>query len=164
MGMKREWVRFAVAAALGAAVAIAFDAGSTYRKQSESSAALGVRPRSEPKAGGRPLERVELPLLSPASAPSSSPTDATNPKGRLEHQLEQVNEKVSTVQREKAQLQGEKRDLESQLHALKDEAAERDSYRYDLSQDDWKKLAAEGRVRYRMPCLMPLESSMKSGA
>jgi len=122
MGMKREWVRFAVAAALGAAAAIAFDAGSTYRKHAALSAAGGLRSNGEPAAAGRPLERVVLPLLSPASAPRSSPTDATNPKGRLEQQLEQVNDKLSAVQREKAQLQGEKRDLETQLHALKGEA------------------------------------------
>jgi len=161
MGMKREWVRFAVAAALGAAAAVAFDAGSTYRKRSESRVAGGLRPHGEPTAAGRALERIELPLLGPAPTPKSSPTDATNPKGRLKHQLDRVNDKLATVQREKAQLQGEKRDLETQLLALKGEVAERDSYKYDLSQEDWKKLAAEGRVRYRMPCLMPLETGWK---
>jgi len=153
-------MRFALAAALGAVAAIAFDAGSTYRKHAERAAAGGARPRGGPTATGT-LERAELRLSSPAVTPTSSPTDATSPRGRVELQLEQVNGKLATVQREKAQLQGEKRELEAQLHALKGEAAERDSYKYDLTQDDWKKLAAEGRVRYRMPCLMPLEAGWK---
>jgi hypothetical protein len=120
MGRKREWIRFALAAALGAVAAIAFDAGSTYRKHAERGAAGGARP--QPSATGT-LERAELRLLSPAVTSTSTPTDATSPRGRVELQLEQVNRKLATVQREKAQLEGEKRALESQLQALKDQAA-----------------------------------------
>ena len=123
MGRKREWMRFALAAALGAVAAIAFDAGSTYRKHAERGAADGARPHGEPTATGK-LERAELPLLGPAVTSTSNPTDATSPRGRVELQLEQVNRKLATVQREKAQLEGEKRALEAQLQALKDEAAE----------------------------------------
>lgn len=76
-------------------------------------------------------------------------------------QLEEVTLKLQSVQRERESLQREKRALETELRDWQDDAAERGRYAYDPSPDEWKELAAKGRVKYRMPCLMPQESAWK---
>lgn len=76
-------------------------------------------------------------------------------------QLEEVTLKLQSVQRERESLQREKRALETELRDLENDAAERDRYAYDPSPEQWKELAARGRVKYRMPCLMPQESAWK---
>lgn len=65
-----------------------------------------------------------------------------------------------------AKLLKEKRELEAELHTLETELqrvsglpATGDPRDFDLSPEDWKELAAEGRVKYRVPCLLPAEGS-----
>jgi hypothetical protein len=56
-------------------------------------------------------------------------------------------------------LEREKRDLQAQLGVLEAELARQAPARarseWDLDQNDWKQLAAEGRVKFRIPCLLP---------
>ncbi|HKO93547.1 MAG TPA: hypothetical protein VJU61_20475 [Polyangiaceae bacterium] len=105
--MSREWVRFAIAAALGAAAVIVFDAGSMYRKLPERGVAREALPHGGPTAAGKAVERVELSLRGSGSTPASN------------------------------------------------------SYEYALTRDDWKQLAKEGRVRFRIPCPAALDSAWK---
>lgn len=62
-------------------------------------------------------------------------------------------------------LEREKQDLQAQLAALETELAKQAPPRarseWDLDQNDWKELAAEGRVKFRIPCLMPGADSWK---
>jgi hypothetical protein len=56
-------------------------------------------------------------------------------------------------------LEREKRDLQAQLGVLEAELARQPPARarseWDLDQNDWKELAAEGHVKFRIPCLLP---------
>jgi hypothetical protein len=62
-------------------------------------------------------------------------------------------------------LEREKQDLQAQLRVLEDElsrqAPARARSEWDLDQNDWKELAAEGHVKFRVPCLMPGGESWK---
>jgi hypothetical protein len=56
-----------------------------------------------------------------------------------------------------AALEKEKKDLEAQLRILEGELdkqkPKRDRHELDLNQEDWKNLAAKGRVKFKIPCL-----------
>jgi hypothetical protein len=62
-------------------------------------------------------------------------------------------------------LEREKQDLQAQLRVLEEELSRHEPARtrseWDLDQDDWKELAAEGHVKFRLPCLMPGGESWK---
>jgi hypothetical protein len=62
-------------------------------------------------------------------------------------------------------LEREKQDLQAQLRVLEEElsrqAPARTRSEWDLDQNDWKELAAEGHVKFRLPCLMPGGESWK---
>ena len=106
--------------------------------------------RDEPSASSG-ADAPEMAVLPLSGAPSEKPDSA-----RLRGQLERVNGMLESVQREK-------RDLEAQLHALESELEGREEVarrEFDLDREDWKQLAAEGRIKYRIPCsLHPLSPS-----
>jgi hypothetical protein len=62
-------------------------------------------------------------------------------------------------------LEREKQDLRAQLRILEEElsrqAPARTRSEWDLDQNDWKELAAEGHVKFRLPCLMPSGESWR---
>jgi hypothetical protein len=56
----------------------------------------------------------------------------------------------------------EERDVEAQLRTLESELVRSaevpltgDPREFDLNREDWKALAAEGRIKYRIPCMLP---------
>jgi hypothetical protein len=89
------------------------------------------------------------PLAEPKPSLEGGASTDTPVAGQLEH----VRSKLRDVQREK-------HDLEAQLLTLEGELAQHsgglsggDPADYDLDRDDWKELAAKGRIKYRIPCL-----------
>jgi hypothetical protein len=62
-------------------------------------------------------------------------------------------------------LEREKQDLRAQLRVLEEElsrqAPARARSEWDLDQNDWKELASQGHVKFRLPCLMPGGESWK---
>lgn len=164
------WGRLA-AAALGAGAVLGFNA---------------VRARSGPSASELEVHRATSPLQAEGLAPRPSPSEgeplpagassqrsgsgdpararsADDPGGKLPaaSQLEQMNGQLAATQRQRDQLQSGKRNLEGQLQSLQGELQERDRYKFDLTREEWKQLAAEGKVSYRAPCMMPLEMGWK---
>ncbi|HEU4578435.1 MAG TPA: hypothetical protein VFS67_09280 [Polyangiaceae bacterium] len=161
MESRREWVRLGAAAALGAAAVLAFDAIRAHpaaRGGVAQPGTVGAPPAVEAQVA---LESAGLPLTGAGGAALANPPGRTPAKAQLAAQLESVNGKLARVQSQKDALQQQQRELEGQLRSLEDQVAERDRYKYDLTADDWRQLASEARVRYRVPCLMPLEAHWK---
>jgi len=56
-------------------------------------------------------------------------------------------------------VQGEKRDLEAKIRKLENELSQRpereSDYEFDFSPSDWRELAANHQIKYRIPCPMP---------
>lgn len=63
-----------------------------------------------------------------------------------------VPEESQKSQREKRKLRSRIQTLKSEVSELEESEFERTRYQFDLSQDDWKQLAEEGRLKYRFPC------------
>jgi hypothetical protein len=159
----RDWMAAAAGAAVGAMGVVAVYEGSAFlpRKEARVERQPGVRLHARPEATS---VAVGPAVSGGAGGSEQRPPGESGrepPPSLVSKQLEQVNGKLQSVLNEKNELQSEKRSLETQLLTLKDDVAERDRYAYDLDQEDWKELAAQSRVKYRMPCLMPLEASWK---
>jgi hypothetical protein len=68
-----------------------------------------------------------------------------------------VNGKLEAAQREKRELEAQLRGVKEELAQSAESAAVAAHDEFDLDRDDWKKLAAEGRIKYRIPCFLPPE-------
>lgn len=64
-------------------------------------------------------------------------------------------QKVAALEREKEELG---RDNENLLRLL-DQARAGKPYEFDVSREEWRRLASESRVKYRVPCQTPTSSS-----
>jgi len=152
--MRSDRVRLAAAGILGAAAAAAFYEGKVRyhrpRVGREDASVTVLAASAKVEQSQQALGVASSTSADPASGAGDEPD-----KRRALKQLEHINDKLANVQREKAELLRERRGLEEQLRSAQDQIAERDRYKYDLTPEDWKKLAAESRVRYRMPCMMP---------
>lgn len=67
--------------------------------------------------------------------------------------IEAANRTIAKIQSEKTQLQNKVQELEEDAVQLEESSVEPKGARYDLSEDDWKELVVEGKIKYRMPCL-----------
>jgi hypothetical protein len=138
--------------ALGAAVV--FFGGQPRRTPASAVAKLPLLPaadavttpaqRDEPERGP---ESLRGPV--PEGAPSAGVAGAGSPGTT---RAEQLKAKLADAQREK-------RDVEAQLQMLEAELEREASLprmaqprEFELSAEDWKALAAEGRIKYRIPC------------
>jgi hypothetical protein len=106
-------------------------------------------------------EAEPMAAAAPSVPASKSPPDL-NLAGSAPHapaQVERLRSKLAEVTREK-------RDLEAQLQAVEGELNRRanvprtgDPQEFELDAEDWKALAAEGRIKYRIPCVLPPEAT-----
>ena len=71
----------------------------------------------------------------------------------LAQAIGEYNRRLDVITGEKAALQGKLATAQEQLAAAGNDAGAPLKDPYDLSQDDWKQLAARGTVRVRMPCV-----------
>jgi hypothetical protein len=163
---QRGLIPAAAGAAIAAMAVVAIYESNAYLARTETRVGRDSAPHSgaqkEIEHGRTASSRA--PFAHPGKGSEErTPAEAarSSPPSPVSNQLDPVNSKLGSVLREKEDLQREKRRLETQLHTLKDEVAERDRYAFDLDREDWKELAAQSRVKYRMPCLMPLEASWK---
>lgn len=94
-----------------------------------------------------------------SSASIAQPLDAERAR-----QLEQVQRQLEQVDTTLRNVRQEKRALEAQLRTLQADLAEHQrtpADDFELSQDDWKQLAAKGRIKYRIPCMLPPEGAFE---
>lgn len=76
-------------------------------------------------------------------------------------------DELERVRAEVDGLKGQRRQLKEELHAVERALKQRQSpqpYDFDLTQEQWKDLAAAGRLKYRMPCPMSAKSGWTIGA
>lgn len=73
---------------------------------------------------------------------------------------------VDALKHKLADVQRQRRDLETQLRSAEEELAKRARHGatperddLDLTPDDWKQLAVTGGIKYRVPCLLPSDAS-----
>jgi ferric-dicitrate binding protein FerR (iron transport regulator) len=72
---------------------------------------------------------------------------------RLAHQVGEYRSRLEAVVAQKADLETKLKRSEESLAATQDGAPAPTRHDFDLSQDDWKRLAKEGTVKYQMPCM-----------
>jgi len=156
----RDGALVAGGAALATLAVVAVYEGKAYWAGAEPSAERGTAHAALPVGNQREpggIDRVEMPLTgSPSTAkPSAGPQEPA--ERRIASQLRTVNGKLEAVQLEKRKLEEQLRGMKEELAqgADSEAAARRDEF--DLDREDWKKLAAEGRIKYRIPCIVPSE-------
>jgi hypothetical protein len=125
----------------------------------ERGATLARLPAGDEGPASPPLSRVELPLTASADLATASPAGGATASTRVSSQLEQVKGKLAEIQREKRDLEAQLRSLESELVQRPRSAPAGEAYEFELDRDDWKELAAQARIKYRIPCALPAESS-----
>ncbi len=163
----RDWALAAGGAALATVATVTIYEGKAYLARADSSVGTESLQALQPAGAGQVSQRQagsgELPLAGLSAVPNSSAT-AREPRSNTAGVA--VTEKHTGFplgqEGRLEQVQREKQQLESQVLALKSETVERaeaESTRerdeFDLDRDDWKKLAAEGRIKYKVPCLLP---------
>lgn len=71
----------------------------------------------------------------------------------LAKDIAELNRKIKGAQQSKAKLEGELLAAQTELAKRTDGGAPRGRHEFDLDQEDWKTLAGEGTVKFRVPCL-----------
>jgi hypothetical protein len=149
---------------LSTATAIGLYQASDYLTRSARAQENDVGRGGSPNSLGSTSAPHPAPALtgSSARAPQAEGADQAGAERTLERelqrQLDQVNGTLQSVQRERRSLESQLRGLKSQLVTHQKESS-RDEF--DLDQNDWKALAAEGRIKYRIPCMLPPDGAFK---
>lgn len=126
------------------------EAGPSVARDALRAAAANVEASStEPVPAGAASRAISAAGADP-SAPGSPPPAA---------QMQTLRKKLAEVTREKRDLDAQIRSLEGELDRRANLPATGDPREFDLDREDWKKLAAEGRVKYRIPCMLPPEAA-----
>lgn len=153
----RDWVMLGSGAALSAVAVVTLYEGRAHvaapGRQVARGHVLALQPASNDATIESRSDDVDLQPTGSPGAPTPSPGASASAQSSAASQLEHIRSKLQEVQREK-------RDLEAQLLTLEGELTERPSGRaggdaaeYELDREDWKELAATGRIKYRIPCL-----------
>ena len=74
---------------------------------------------------------------------------------RLAHQVGEYRSRLEAVAAEKSSLEDKLKKTEADLTASLDGDAPRSKSSFDLSPEDWKQLAREGTMKFRLPCTRP---------
>ena len=153
----RDWVLMASGAAIAAA---AVSSSYELRSRSNGLSVSKEEPCDAPRTSALALQGQVALAEDRASARAADVADSSGTKRRqgrelesaLRTQLGQVNVKLRDVQ-------SEKRDLEAKIRKLENELSQRpereSDYEFDFSPSDWRELAANHQVKYRIPCPMP---------
>lgn len=159
----RDWAQVASGAALATAAVVALYEGKAYLGQSEASprreAAAADSRASNPPMPDRPIGRAELPLMGSVEVTESSAAAQAAKAARVASQLDHVNGKLAEVQREKEDLEAQLRSLENALVNRPPSSPAGEAHEFELDRDDWKELATQARIKYRIPCTLPAHSS-----
>jgi hypothetical protein len=138
---------------LGAAVLSA--AALSAPRFTGSSASKSADQRQQPEGTRDPSLDPTAQSDTPCVPSKTTPTVMTEGrKGRGgttgTEELEQVRAEVQELKGQRSALRDELRTVE---RAIKEKDAP-EAYEFDLTKDQWKELAASGRIKYRVPCQM----------
>jgi hypothetical protein len=87
------------------------------------------------------------------SAAAQTDEPLTNANQRLAHQVGEYRSRLEAILAQKSELEEKLKRSEATLAATQDGSATPSKHPYDLSQDDWKQMAAEGTLKFQLPCL-----------
>lgn len=144
------------------------DAGATHRGAEHALAIAGEHDGSAQSGRVSPTA-LGLPATGSSGSPETAAVtaSASGAATGAEGSRERLEEQLARARKEKGDLATRVRKLESAVERHSDETTPEPSTRepagagphgadeLDLDREDWKKLAAEGRVKYRIPCLLP---------
>jgi hypothetical protein len=154
----RDWGQFGAGAAFAAIAVVALYEGKIYLANGADGTTRGVAsPARLREAPDSRFDRIESPLRrSPDGAPGGATPSATDKAmaARVANQLGGVRGKLAEVQREKGDLEARLRNLETEL-AERTGSPQGEAHEFELDREDWKELAAESRIKYRIPCSLP---------
>jgi hypothetical protein len=152
----RDWVMLASGAALSATVVVAIYESRAHvavpGPQIAGEDMQALQPGKEPTTDSR-FDRVEVPATRSLTAPRPTVGGEASTETPVASQLERVRSKLQDVQREKHDLEAQLQILEGELAQHNGDLSGGDPADYDLDREDWKELAAKGRIKYRIPCL-----------
>jgi hypothetical protein len=151
--MMRDWAMAgagAVLGTLGTLGALALNGNEARRPEAESHRRAGERETARGSSTGE----VAFPLRGAEPPGATRETTRAATRGS-----EPVALRSAELLREKRDLESQLRTMETELQRMSDVPATGDPRDFELDAEEWKELAAEGRVKYRIPCLLPSESS-----
>jgi hypothetical protein len=156
-----DWALVAGGAALVMAAVVGIYDGNPGSADAKPKAERGAA-EAQPAAGKdqddeRVLGSQEMPLTGSSTAAQSRAASPAPSELRIANQLALVNGKLEAAQREKRDLEAQLRGVKEELAQSAESAAVAANDEFDLDRDDWKKLAADGRIKYRIPCFLPPE-------
>lgn len=132
------------------------DPAAARSRAAEAGSVASAERESPEAASERGLSRAERALqAAPAPSGANASTVPTT-------QAETLRQKLAEVMREKRDVEAQLRTLESELVRSADVPLTGDPREFDLDKADWKALAAEGRIKYRIPCMLPSGSAYDS--
>jgi hypothetical protein len=119
----------------------------------EIEAGLGSAPAVEPAEGRAAW------ALKGAPGPGGSGPGGSKADTPVAVQAEKLRSKLAEVTRERRDLEAQLRSLESELVRTAELPPTGDPREFELDKEEWKALAAEGRIKYRIPCMMPTDTA-----
>lgn len=102
--------------------------------------------------GGDPAARSEAEAEASAAA-SARGKDYEEANRNLVETIQQLNRRIGAAEEQKKKLQKELDEAQVALERSGAKGSDRPArHEFDLDQDDWKRLAESGTVKYRVPC------------
>lgn len=161
MKLGRDWAQGGIGAALATVAVVAIYEGRAHLARSardvRAEGGEARREAVEDPVSDRQIGRLELPLRGSNAIPKASVSDSAATEGRVAGQLEQVRGKLADVEREKRDLEAQLRTLEGALAQQPERPRGFEPEEFELDREDWKVLAGESRIKYRIPCPLPPE-------
>jgi hypothetical protein len=148
--------------ALGALATVIVYEGEVQLSQAEARLELGAGEaatmgpegiRRVDDAPGLTGEPSPIGGVSASAAPAAGELSQRD-EAALHQDIGELGRKLKLIEADKAELQRRLGRAESEL-ARRGRAVEREHNDFDLDQDDWKKLAETGSIKYRVPCQVP---------
>jgi hypothetical protein len=104
-------------------------------------------------------EAEPMAAAAPSESASKSPPDLNLASSAPHAQVERLRSKLAEVAREKRELEAQLQAVEGELNRRANVPRTGDPQEFELDAEDWKALAAEGRIKYRIPCVLPPEAT-----
>lgn len=158
----RDWAMIGVGAVTSAALVVGFgraypSRGVVDNDRASMKDALAKQESSKDRSVGEESMHPRATVPAEQSSFDERADDKAALVVNLQRQMRRVSRKLEEARTEKRDLQAQMRSLADELERRPPE--ENPVYEYEMDQDEWKELAAQGGIKYRIPCMLPVGAS-----
>lgn len=159
MAARDLWIAATIGALGGAGVVLAVyelgpEAAAQPGRGTNVTGNAGTRVPPEPAR----VERSEQPApLDESLKPQGNEADSRSPRAQreLQRDVRKLADRLREVERQKQDLESRLDDARGRLEVLQAGGEPRLRNDFDLDEEDWKQLAENGTIKYRLPCSDP---------